>query len=113
MGSRDLPPCPPIVRLTSGGAGHLLAWRKHERTGQWWAWVSWIQETSGGYVHHIVEVRADTITPLEPPQAYRDVPRQLLGTDGQNRRWRPDGRLALITGRPQAVAPGLLWPAHP
>jgi hypothetical protein len=104
MGSRDLPPCPPIVRLTSGGAGHLLAWRKHERTGQWWAWVSWIQETSGGYAHHIVEVRADTITPLEPPQAYRDVPRRLLGTDGQNRPWRPGSRLTGTTGWPAVAA---------
>jgi len=31
---------PPLVELVGGMAGHLLAWKRHERHGSWWAWVS-------------------------------------------------------------------------
>jgi hypothetical protein len=53
--------------------------------GSWWAWVSWVHE-SGGRVHHnVVQVRADSLRPLEPPGAYKDVPRRVRGLDGQIR----------------------------
>jgi len=87
MGQRDRPPCPPIVKLSSGRAGHLLAWEQHEADGSWWAWVSWVQETSRGYRHLIAEVRADGVEPAEPLDVYRAVPRRVLGRDGQIRPW--------------------------
>ena len=47
--------------------------------------MSWEHE-SGGRVHHkVVQVRADTLRPLEPPAAYKDVPRRVRGLDGQIR----------------------------
>jgi hypothetical protein len=49
--------------------GHLPAWDRHEVDGEWWAWVSWVQETSVRPVHKVVEVRAASLTPLEPPEA--------------------------------------------
>ena len=76
--ARVQPPwAPPLVELSIGVTGHLLCWEKVEADGSWWAWVSWVHE-SGGRVHHkVVQVRADTLRPLEPPGAYKDVP--LLG----------------------------------
>jgi hypothetical protein len=47
--------------------------------------VSWIQHTSGRHVHKVVTVRASTLRRLEPPGAYRDVPRRILGRDGSIR----------------------------
>jgi hypothetical protein len=84
--ARVQPPwAPPLVELSVGVTGHLLCWEKVEADGSWWAWVSWVHE-SGGRVHHkVVQVRADTLRPLEPPGAYKDVPRRVRGLDGQIR----------------------------
>ena len=50
-----------------------------------WAWVSWVQETGGRHVHKVVQVQAASLRPLEPPDAYQDVPRRVPGLDGQIR----------------------------
>ena len=76
---------PPLVELAGGMAGHLLAWERHERDGSWWAWVSWVHETGGRRDHKVVLVRADSLRPLEPPEAYKAVPRRVRGLDGQIR----------------------------
>ena len=73
---------PPLVELTGGMAGHLLHW---ERDGSGWAWVSWIHEAGGRRDHKVVLVRAGSLRPLEPPEAYKAVPRQVRGRDGQIR----------------------------
>ena len=84
--ARTRPPwAPPLVELLPGVVGHLLAWEKVEADGTWWAWVSWVQETGGRYVHKVVQVRADGLRPLEPPEAYQQVPRRVRGLDGQIR----------------------------
>jgi len=75
-----------LVEMATGMVGHLLAWERHERDGSWWAWVSWVQETGGRHHHKVVQVRADSLRPLEAPEAYQAVPRQLRGLDGQIRR---------------------------
>jgi hypothetical protein len=62
----------PLVELAGGVAGHLLAWERHER------------ETGGRRDHKVVLVRADSLRPLEP-EAYKAVPRQVRGLDGQIR----------------------------
>ncbi len=73
--------------------GHLLEWRQHELDGQWRAWVSWVQTTGDPprhrHRHKVVEVRAASLAPLEAPEAYRDVPRRMLGNDGKIRPWAP------------------------
>jgi hypothetical protein len=79
------PWAPPIVAMSGGTVGHLLCWERHELDGSWWAWVSWIQHTGGRYVHKVVTVRASALRPLEPPDAYQDVPRRILGRDGNIR----------------------------
>jgi len=71
--------------MVGGIVGHLLAWERHERDGTWWAWVSWVQETGGRRDHKVALVRADSLRPLEPREAYASVPRQVLADDGQ--RW--------------------------
>jgi hypothetical protein len=71
--------------MKTGMVGHLLAWEKHEVDGEWWAWVSWVQETSVRPVHKVVEVRAASLQPLEPPEAYSRVPRRVFGHDGTSR----------------------------
>jgi hypothetical protein len=52
------PWAPPLVELTGGIVGHLLASERHERDGSWWAWLSWVQESGGRHVHKVVRVRA-------------------------------------------------------
>jgi hypothetical protein len=32
------PWAPPLVEMTGGITGHLLAWERHERDGSWWTW---------------------------------------------------------------------------
>jgi hypothetical protein len=81
------PWCPPLVEMSIGMVGHLLCWELQEVNGQWSAWVSWVQETGGRPVHKIVEVRAGSLSPLDMPEAYADVPRRVLGKDGQIRPW--------------------------
>jgi hypothetical protein len=82
------PYCPPVVGMAADGPiGHLLCWERHDLDGSWWAWVSWVQETSVRPVHKLVCVPAQYLTQLETPQAYRHVPRRILGRDGQVRPW--------------------------
>jgi hypothetical protein len=71
--------------MTGGIIGHLLAWERHERDGSRWAWVSWVQESGGRHDHKVVQVRAGSVRPLEPPGAYKQVPRRVLGGGGQIR----------------------------
>jgi hypothetical protein len=71
--------------MTGGIVGHLLAWERHERDGSWWAWVSWIQQSGDKRLHKVVQVRAGSLRPLEPPEAYKDVPRRVLGHDRPSR----------------------------
>src|SRR2546429_9473889 len=95
---------PPLVEMTGGITGHLLAWERHERDGSWWAWVSWVQEPGGRRQRKVVQVRVGSLRPLEPPEAYKDVPRRGLGPDGPNRRPR-------IAARVPPAAPGRWeWP---
>jgi hypothetical protein len=81
---------PPIVAMSGSEAvGHLLAWEQHERDGSWHGWISWVQSTGDPvrHRHHVVSLRAAALTPLEPPGAYADVPRRILGKDGRIRPW--------------------------
>ena len=79
------PWAPPLVELAGGMAGHLLAWERHERDGSWWAWVSWVHQAGDRSDHKVVLVRASSVRPLEPPEAYKAVPRRMLGNDGRIR----------------------------
>jgi hypothetical protein len=69
------PDCPQVVGLASGPVGHLLCWERHDRDGSWQAWVSWVQESGSRPVHGLVCVPAESLTQLESPVAYREVPR--------------------------------------
>ncbi len=71
---------------TGGRHGRASArLERHERDGSWWAWVSWVHEAGGRRDHKVVLVRADSLHPLEPPEAYKAVPRRVRGLDGQIR----------------------------
>ena len=76
--------------------GHLLAWEMHERDGTWHAWVSWVQQAGGRHVHKVVDVRAGSLQPLEPPDAYSAVPRRVRGTDGLIRPWSGESGLRQV-----------------
>ena len=89
MARPEKPWCPPLVTLATGGVGHLLEWRQHERDGTRWAWVSWVQTAGSHPKHMMVEVRADGLRPLEEPDAYAGVPRRVFGNDGALRPWTP------------------------
>lgn len=52
---------PPLVEMAGGIAGHLLAWERHERDGSWWAWVSWVHESSGRHDRKMVQVRTGSL----------------------------------------------------
>jgi hypothetical protein len=43
------------------------------------------QESGGRHHHKVVQVRAGSLRPLEPPEAYHAVPRRVLGHDGHSR----------------------------
>jgi len=47
--------------------------------------VSWVHEAGGRRDHKVVLVRAKSLRPLEPPEAYKAVPRRVRGLDGQIR----------------------------
>jgi hypothetical protein len=83
-----VPWAPPLVEMSGGQVGHLLAWQRHEGDSTWWAWVSWVHDSGGRHVHKVVQVQAATLRPLEPPDAYAAVPRRMLGLDGQVRELR-------------------------
>jgi hypothetical protein len=76
---------PPLVEMSGGMAGHLLAWEKIDGDGSWWACASWVQESGGRHLHKVVQVRAATLRPLEPPGAYTQVPRRVPGRHRQIR----------------------------
>jgi hypothetical protein len=88
---RNEPPSPPIVLLPADDPVicYLLTWEMHERDGSWWAYVTWPRERNGQPYKHVTNVRADRLRPLEPAEAYRDVPRRILGRNGQLRPWSP------------------------
>jgi hypothetical protein len=86
--------------------GHLLAWEMHEHDGTWHAWVSWIQQAGGRHVHKVVDVRAGSLQPLEPPDAYSSVPRRVRGSDGLIRPWSGESGLDSGWGDRQPGAAG-------
>jgi hypothetical protein len=47
--------------------------------------VSWIHDAGRRRDHKVVLVRAESLRPLEPPEAYKAVPRRVLGHDGRIR----------------------------
>lgn len=71
MARRKPPWAPPLVELSIGVVGHLLAWEMIEADGAWWAWVSWVQESGGRHVHKVVLAPAAGLRPLEAPEAWR------------------------------------------
>jgi hypothetical protein len=82
----DQPPwCPPLVEMSSGMIGHLLCWEYLETSGDWCAWVSWVQTTSIRHNHKVVCVEARAIKPIEEPGAYAQVPRRIRHRDGKIR----------------------------
>src|SRR5512133_786839 len=83
-GGDQRPWAPPLVVLAGGVAGHLLAWERHERDGSWWAWVSWIHQAGSRTDHKVVLVRADSLRPLEPPEAYKAVPAGCVASMGRS-----------------------------
>ena len=85
--SKDAPWAPPIVSLNGGTVGHLLCWELIEVSGSWQAWVSWIQQSGGRYIHKVVSVGASQVLPLEEPESYSRVPRRVRGRDGIVRLW--------------------------
>jgi hypothetical protein len=80
--SPEPPSCPPVVGLASGPVGHLLCWERHDRDGSWQAWVSWVQESGSRPVRKLACVPATSLTQLEDPDAYGQVPRRVLGRPG-------------------------------
>ena len=85
MAQGRAPWAPPLVEMSIGVVGHLLAWERQEVDGSWWAWVSWVQESGGRHHHKVVHVRAASLRPLEEPAAYEAVPRRVRCLDGQIR----------------------------
>ena len=65
------PWAPPLVEMSGGQVGHLLEWRQHERDGSWHAWVSWVLTTGDPprHQHKVVSVQAESLAPLEEPDA--------------------------------------------
>jgi hypothetical protein len=81
--TKDAPWCPPIVELNEEGTiAHLLCWELIEADGNWWAWVSYVQQSSARPKHLVVQVRAAHLKPLEQPDAYAHVERRVRGHDG-------------------------------
>lgn len=103
MSRRDAPWCPPIVEMSGGMVGHLLAWEMHERDGSWHAWVSWVQQSGGRHVHKVVDVRAGSLRPLEHPDAYSSVPRRVRGSDGLIRPWSGETGLVIDDAGPLRI----------
>jgi hypothetical protein len=90
MSRKDRPWAPPLVELSIGVVGHLLAWEKIEADGAWWAWVSWVHESGGRHQHKVGLVRAADLRPLEAPEAYQAVPRRVRTLYGQIREISPE-----------------------
>ena len=82
--------CPPMVLLRGvDTAGYLLAWMQHERDRSWHAVVTWIRQSGDRRERKVIEGAAEAVAQLEPPAAYRAVPRLLPGVDGAVRTWEP------------------------
>jgi hypothetical protein len=47
--------------------------------------VSWVHEAGGRRGHKVVLIRAKSLRPLEPSEAYKAVQRRVRGLDGQIR----------------------------
>jgi len=77
----EAPWAPPLVEMTGGVVGHLLASERSGVDGSWWACVSRIQESGGRHVHKMVLARAGSLSLMEPPEAYRAAPRRVPGHD--------------------------------
>jgi len=45
--------------------------------------VFWIHKAGGQRDHKVVLMRAESLRPREPPEAYKAVPRRVRGLDGQ------------------------------
>jgi len=79
------------VLITGGGEDRpafLLAWEVRESApSDWSAWVAWVRESGGRQARHVTTVRAARLRPLEPPEAYRSVPRRVRCMDGVIRPW--------------------------
>ncbi len=105
MGDSVKPWSPPLVELSTGAIGHLLAWELNETEGSWWAWVSWVQSTGNPvwHRHKVVTVRAAGLRPVEAPGAYDEVPRRVRGRDGQIRPWASQQLLSMMV--PSAMQP--------
>jgi hypothetical protein len=82
MGQERAPWAPP-VEMSGGAVGHLSARENSEADGTGRAWVSWVQETGGRHVPTVVQVRAASLRPLEPPGACQQVLRRLRGLGGK------------------------------
>jgi len=91
VGRADEPWSPPIVAVGEEITAYLLCWEQHERDGSWHAWVTWVRTVRDRPRRHVVAVRAERVSPLEPPDAYWQVPRRVLGNDGVIRDWTPRG----------------------
>ena len=78
------PWAPPLVELSGGMTGHLLAWERHERDGSWWAWVSWVHEAGGRRDHKVVLVRADSLRPLGSPRLTRQCRAGCVASTGRS-----------------------------
>jgi hypothetical protein len=90
-----VPWSPPLVETGEQGTiAHLLCWELQERDGSWHAWISWVQSTGTPvrHRHKVVAVLAKAVSPLETPDAYREVPRRVRGNDGRIRLWAPSDR---------------------
>ncbi len=87
MPSLPEPRCPPIVQVGDEIVAYLLCWEQHEPDGSWHAWVTWIRYRAEVPFRHVVAVRAGHVRPLQRPDAYREVPRRIVGADLQIRAW--------------------------
>src|ERR1700752_1673542 len=85
--------------MSSGMVGHLLAWEMHSHGGTWHAWGPGTQRSDGRHVHKVVDVRAGSLQPLEPPDAYSAVPRRVRGSDGLIRPWSGESGLRRVCNR--------------
>jgi hypothetical protein len=88
---KNEPTSPPIVLLPADDpvVCYLLAWEMHERDGSWWAYVTWPRVRNGQSYRHVTSVRAERLEPLESAEVYAQVPRRVLGRDGEIRPWSP------------------------
>ena len=50
-----------------------------------------MQASGTRHVHKVVGVQAKSLAPIEPPDAYTDVPRRVVGNDGVIRPLMPTG----------------------